>query len=185
VFSRLFQKSRDVSAQVAQSLEALSESIALRTEVEKATAELALAIYDERTRVEGALEAARRKRKSEQWLNENEEHRAAYEEEYARLSRLLDSAGGEQPNSSLEALVPPDFTPPPKNADRKIAEAIELKIAQLRRERHDFLLGIAKSISIDADLRAAFSKELESFGGSQSWSTISYLITNRDSAKRW
>ncbi|MGD9664949.1 MAG: hypothetical protein AB7U34_07065, partial [Novosphingobium sp.] len=129
--------------------------VTVASEVQKATMEIDKAISSERIYLEHILQSAEADIKVEDFKSQSEDHRQAYEKNYAIFSKILNDA---KSTAEVKPEFPPlpDFNSVARHTDPEIATAIANKINQMRENRDQCLSDMAQRLSQDSRLLQKF-----------------------------
>ena len=132
--------------------------------VQKATSELEMDLFAERTAIEVSMDSAKRTKEIE--IRKQDPHfRELYEKSYERLSNVLKESRGEREVTPHVDRPLPDFDRAVRHSDPETDAAIQRKIDDLRTRRKDFLSGVRVELAGDPMLYKLFREKICEFHG--------------------
>jgi hypothetical protein len=167
-------------------LEAFSKKIAMHNKVREATSHLQSTIDLERILTESALKSARRKVESDK-LRESLEPsmRESYDANRIKFRNLLKESRGHAEEKKFSYSLP-DFKLPSRHNDGVVADAIEIKITELKSERDAYIKEILKKINDEtprSKLSEYFFAEFQRIGGPETSKLIITTPQKTDTAR--
>jgi hypothetical protein len=137
--------------------------IARQQAIQDATSGLAQAVAIERCYVEAALERAKLELETERYRQQSEGHRRHYDAAYRQISEALTAVAEPEPTIT-EVLASPDFSVPTPHPDAATAEAVDVRIHELAREREAYLSSVLNELHSNRRLKRTFWNEMMDSG---------------------